>query len=54
MTTLYLRYTTDPNKLSDFAEYASAEQIPIRGVEALSLATSFPPISPAQLTRASA
>jgi hypothetical protein len=30
MTTLYLRYIIDPNKLSDFAEYASAEQIPIR------------------------
>ena len=30
MITLYLRYTIDPNKLSDFAEYAAAEQVPIR------------------------
>ena len=30
MITLYLRYTIDPNKLEDFAAYASAEQIPIR------------------------
>ncbi len=28
--TLYLRYTIDPNRLSDFAAYAAAEQIPIR------------------------
>jgi hypothetical protein len=30
MITLYLRYTIDPNKLFDFAAYATAEQIPIR------------------------
>ena len=30
MITLYLRYTIDPNKLSDFAAYATVEQIPIR------------------------
>lgn len=30
MITLYLRYTIDPNKLKDFATYASEEQIPIR------------------------
>jgi hypothetical protein len=30
MITLYLRYTIDPNKLSDFATYATKEQIPIR------------------------
>ena len=30
MITLYLRYTIDPNKLADFAAYATAEQIPIR------------------------
>ena len=30
MITLYLRYTINPNKLSDFAEYATKEQIPIR------------------------
>jgi hypothetical protein len=29
MITLYLRYTIDPNKLSDFAAYTSAEQAPI-------------------------
>jgi hypothetical protein len=29
MITLYLRYTIDPNKLSDFATYAAKEQIPI-------------------------
>ena len=30
MITLYLRYTIDPNKLSDFATYAAEERIPIR------------------------
>jgi hypothetical protein len=30
MITLYLRYTIDPNKISNFAEYAAVEQIPIR------------------------
>jgi hypothetical protein len=30
MITLYLRYTIDPNKLADFAAYATAEQISIR------------------------
>ena len=30
MITLYLRYILDPNKLPDFATYASEEQIPIR------------------------
>ena len=30
MMTLYLRYTIDPNKLADFAAYATMEQIPIR------------------------
>ena len=30
MITLYLRYTIDPNKFSDFATYAAEEQIPIR------------------------
>jgi hypothetical protein len=29
MITLYLRYTINPNKLSDFAKYAAEEQIPI-------------------------
>jgi hypothetical protein len=29
MITLYLRYTIDPNRLSDFAKYAADEQIPI-------------------------
>jgi hypothetical protein len=29
MITLYLRYTIDPNKSSDFAKYAAEEQIPI-------------------------
>ena len=30
MITLCLRYTIDPNKLSDFATYAAEEQIPIQ------------------------
>jgi hypothetical protein len=30
MITLHLRYTIDPNKLSDIRAYAEAEQIPIR------------------------
>jgi hypothetical protein len=30
MITLFLRYTIDPNKLSDIAKYAADEQIPIR------------------------
>jgi hypothetical protein len=30
MFTLFLRYTIDPNKLSDIAKYAADEQIPIR------------------------
>ena len=30
MITLYRRYTIDPNKISNFAEYTAAEQIPIR------------------------
>ncbi len=30
MITLYLRYTINPNKLSDFAAYAAAEAAPIR------------------------
>ena len=30
MITLFLRYTIDPNKLSDIARYAADEQIPIR------------------------
>jgi hypothetical protein len=30
MVTLFLRYTIDPNKLSDVAQYAADEQIPIR------------------------
>jgi len=30
MITLFLRYTIDPNKLSDVAKYAADEQIPIR------------------------
>lgn len=29
MITLYLRYTINPNKLTDFAKYAAEEQIPI-------------------------
>ena len=30
MITLCLRYTIDPNKLAEFADYAAKEQIPIR------------------------
>jgi hypothetical protein len=30
LITLFLRYTIDPNKLSDIAQYAADEQIPIR------------------------
>ncbi len=30
MITLYLRYTIDPNKLSDYAAYVAAEEAPIR------------------------
>jgi hypothetical protein len=30
MITLFLRYSIDPNKLSDVAKYAADEQIPIR------------------------
>jgi hypothetical protein len=30
MITLFLRYTIDPNKLSDIAKYSADEQIPIR------------------------
>ena|ERR1700742_4971246 len=30
MITLFLRYALDPNKIADFAAYASSEQIPIR------------------------
>ena len=30
MITLLLRYTIDPNKLSDIMNYAADEQIPIR------------------------
>jgi hypothetical protein len=30
MITLFLRYTIDPNKLSDIARYAADEQVPIR------------------------
>lgn len=30
MITLFLRYTIDPNKLSDVATYVADEQIPIR------------------------
>ena len=30
MITLFLRYTIDPNKLSDIAKYSVDEQIPIR------------------------
>ncbi len=30
MITLFLRYTIDPNKLSDIAQYAADEQVPIR------------------------
>ena len=29
MITLYLRYSINPNKISDFAKYAAEEQIPI-------------------------
>jgi len=30
LITLLLRYTIDPNKLSDIAQYAADEQVPIR------------------------
>jgi hypothetical protein len=30
LITLFLRFTIDPNKLSDIAKYAADEQIPIR------------------------
>jgi hypothetical protein len=30
LITLFLRYTIDPNKLSDIAQYSADEQIPIR------------------------
>jgi hypothetical protein len=30
LITLFLRYTIDPNKLSDIAKYSADEQIPIR------------------------
>jgi hypothetical protein len=45
MITLYLRYTIDPNKLSDFAAYITEEQIPIRRAAARSLDIICPPIS---------
>jgi hypothetical protein len=30
LITLFLRYTIDPNKLSDIAKYSADEQVPIR------------------------
>jgi len=53
MVTLHLRYTIDPNKLSDIKAYAEAELKPIRESGGTSSATFCPPTSPGPPTKPS-
>ena len=54
MITLSIRYTINPNKLSDFKEYVEAEQNPIHRSGGQIIGYFLPTASPVRPTRRSA